>query len=172
MTRMNILIGSKNPAKIDAAGVVFIDDKVTGIDVPSKVSAQPLTDEETREGAINRALQCVSEPSCDIGIGLEGGVMPVDGQLYVTNWGALANRDGEVVTAAGARIQLPQEFAAQLNQGQELGDLMDDYAKRKDVRKKEGAIGIFTNELISRKEMFVHVVKLLKGQYENAINEK
>ncbi|GAA0600507.1 DUF84 family protein [Virgibacillus siamensis] len=162
---MKILIGSKNPAKIDAVGSVFNNDNITGIEVPSQVSAQPVTDEETRRGAINRAWRCVSESTCDIGIGLEGGVMTLDGQLYVTNWGALASYDGTIITAGGARIQLPHNFSAKLNQGLELGDIMDEYAKRQDVRKKEGAIGIFTNELISRKEMFVHVVKLLKGQY-------
>ncbi|WP_174614079.1 DUF84 family protein [Virgibacillus ihumii] len=163
---MKILIGSKNPAKIEAVGSVFHVDNVTGIEVTSQVSAQPQTDEETRRGAINRARQCVTESTCDIGIGLEGGVMTLDNQLYVTNWGALVHSDGTTFTAGGARIQLPQEFSAKLNQGMELGDIMDDFAKRKDVRKKEGAIGIFTNELISRKEMFVHVVTLLKGQYD------
>lgn len=48
----------------------------------------------------------------------------------------------------------------------ELGDIMDDYSMRKEVRNKEGAIGIFTNDLISRKEMFSHIMKLLRGQWE------
>src|SRR5699024_8922648 len=48
----------------------------------------------------------------------------------------------------------------------ELGDMMDSYAHKQAVRNNEGAIGIFTNDLISRKDMFVHVVKLLRGQWE------
>ncbi|SEQ09310.1 inosine/xanthosine triphosphatase [Virgibacillus subterraneus] len=166
---MEVIIGSKNPTKRKAVEEVFLTDIVTGYDVPSKVSAQPLSDSETREGAMNRAMQCIETTAGKIGIGLEGGVMQVDDQLYLCNWGALVTREKEVFTASGARILLPDEFNDQLQGGAELGDIMDTYAKRKDVRKNEGAIGIFTNDHISRKEMFVHVVKLLHGQWEYAM---
>lgn len=163
---MNIVIGSKNPAKIKAVQAVFPGNEVTSMDVPSNVSAQPFSDEETMRGAINRAQQCARLNPSQIGIGLEGGVMYVDNKLYVCNWGALVTPNNQVFTASGARIALPQEFAEKLSSGVELGDVMDEYAKKTDVRKREGAIGIFTNELISRSEMFVHVVKLLRGQWE------
>ncbi|MFB4166776.1 DUF84 family protein [Virgibacillus sp. JSM 102003] len=163
---MDVIIGSKNPTKIKAVQEVFLTDIVTGYDVPSKVSAQPLSDSETRDGAINRAMQCLETTSGEVGIGLEGGVMQVNDHLYLCNWGALVTRENEIFTASGARILLPREFNDKLQAGAELGDIMDAYAKRKDVRKNEGAIGIFTNEHISRKEMFVHVVKLLYGQWE------
>ena len=42
---------------------------------------------------------------------------------------------------------------------------MDDYAKKENVRKNEGAVGIFTNGLINRSEMFSHLMNLLVGQY-------
>lgn len=45
---------------------------------------------------------------------------------------------------------------------------MDAYTKKENVRSQEGAIGIFTNNLISRESMFTHVVQLLKGQYDFA----
>jgi non-canonical (house-cleaning) NTP pyrophosphatase len=48
----------------------------------------------------------------------------------------------------------------------ELGDVMDAYAKKRNVRHREGAIGIFTNGFIDRKEMFAHIMKLLIGQYQ------
>ncbi|WP_164668325.1 DUF84 family protein [Virgibacillus doumboii] len=163
---MRVIIGSKNPAKIQAVQDVFSNDEVSGIDVPSNVSAQPFSDSETREGAINRALQCIENESSDIGIGLEGGVMYVDNQLLLCNWGALVTKDKKIFTASGARIPLPVEFDKDLQNGTELGDIMDGYARKKDVRKNEGAIGIFTNNHISRKEMFVHVAKLVYGQWD------
>ncbi|TRM12988.1 DUF84 family protein [Lentibacillus cibarius] len=165
---MNIIVGSNNPAKIAAVTDIFSQDKITGIQAPSQVSAQPFSDAETRLGAINRATYCLQEASGDIGVGLEGGVMYVNNGLYLCNWGALVTKNNNVFTASGARILLPSEIENELNEGVELGDVMDAYAKRQDVRKKEGAIGIFTNERISRKEMFVHVVKLLYGQWEYA----
>src|SRR5699024_1398949 len=124
------------------------------------------SDEETREGAINRACQFAQTSPGAIGIGVDGGVMHVHEQLYLCNWGALVTADKEVDTASGARIVVPPDIATQLKQGNELGDMMDSYAHKQAVRNNEGAIGIFTNDLISRKDMFVHVVKLLRGQWE------
>lgn len=161
---MKIIIGSKNPTKIKAVQDIFYNEEVISLDVPSNVSVQPFSDDETMEGAINRAKQCASDKA--IGIGLEGGVMYVQDQLFLCNWGALVTPNKEVYTASGARIPLPDEIDVQLKAGFELGDLMDIYAKKKGVRHKEGAIGIFTNEKVSRHEMFAHVVKLLRGQWE------
>ena len=51
---------------------------------------------------------------------------------------------------------------------------MDDYAKMKNVRKHEGAIGIFTDGVINRVEMFTHIMNLLVGQYhyKKRMNER
>lgn len=163
---VKVIIGSNNPTKIKAVQDIFKGDEIISLDVPSNVSPQPFTDEETRKGAVNRAKQCAKTASDAIGIGLEGGVMYIDHELYLCNWGALVTASNEKFTASGARILLPSEIAIQLEKGSELGDLMDAYAAKKEVSKKEGAIGIFTNDLITRKEMFAHVVTLLKGQWE------
>lgn len=169
---MNIIIGSKNPTKIKAVEAIFSSPIVISLDVPSNVAAQPFSDEETRQGAINRAMQCMKSTPGSMGIGLEGGVMYVGNQLFLCNWGALVTEDGNTYTASGARIVLPESFGEQLKSGIELGDVMDRYVKKQGVRKKEGAIGVFTNELISRQEMFEHVVKLLHGQMEFWNKEK
>ncbi|QKY69730.1 DUF84 family protein [Lentibacillus sp. CBA3610] len=169
---MDIVVGSKNPTKIAAVKEVFSDDQVSPADAPSMVSQQPFSDAETRLGAINRAFNGLETASGAIGIGLEGGVMYVDNELYLCNWGALITKENNIFTASGARILLPAEIDDELKKGIELGDVMDAYAKRQDVRKKEGAIGIFTNDRISRQKMFVHVVKLLHGQWEYAEENK
>src|SRR5690625_2131339 len=163
---MKITIGSKNPTKIKAVQDVFKTAEITSLDVLSGVSSQPFSDEETRAGAINRAKSCAKSTPNATGIGLEGGVMYMDDQLFLCNWGALVTPDQKVYTASGARILLPDDIEKQLKLGYELGALMDDYALKKDVSKKEGAIGIFTNNLITRKEMFKHVVMLLRGQWD------
>ncbi|MFK9091144.1 DUF84 family protein [Bacillus salipaludis] len=164
---MKIIIGSKNPAKINAVKNSFDDqeaDFVT-IDIPSGVNAQPFSDEESIEGAINRAIGALKQGNGDIGIGLEGGVHETSHGLLLCNWGALAMTNMEPIIAGGARFRLPEEVAARLRAGDELGPVMDEYAKMENVRKHEGAIGIFTNGMINRVEMFTHVTKLLVGQY-------
>lgn len=162
---MSIVIGSKNPTKVKAVEEVFNDIIVYSKDIPSHVSNQPLSDEETLAGALNRAKQAAQVNDALMGIGLEGGVMQIDKQMYLCNWGALIDKNGIQFTAAGARIPLPSEIVFGLKQGKELGEVMDLYAKKQQVRKNQGAIGILTNGLITRKEMFVHVLQLIKGQY-------
>jgi len=162
---MKIAIGSKNPAKLGAVQVIFPEAEIIGLSVSSYVSPQPFSDKETRLGAMNRAKACL-QPGIDLGIGLEGGVMKLDGVLYLCNWCALAMPNGEILTASGARIPLPEEVEHMLNAGEELGNIMDHYAKKQNVRENEGAIGIFTNNLVTRKEMFAHVMLLLRGQWE------
>ncbi|WNS74641.1 DUF84 family protein [Bacillus sp. DTU_2020_1000418_1_SI_GHA_SEK_038] len=163
---MKIVIGSNNPVKVSAVQSVFQHDQVISVNVPSGVSDQPFSDEETIRGAINRAYSALEAGNGDIGIGLEGGVQETEYGLFLCNWGALAEKDKSPIIAGGARIPLPKAIADRLLEGEELGPVMESFTEKEDVRKKEGAVGIFTNGKISRTEMFRHVVKLLAGQYE------
>ncbi len=161
-----IVVSSLNQAKVLAVKEVYQSDQVKARAYPSHVSHQPKSDEETRTGAVNRALNALSENKEAICIGLEGGVMEVGGKLYLTSWGALAIEGREVITASGLRIELPSHFKEALNKS-ELSDLIDTYTQRINTRENLGAIGAFTNERINRKELFKQIVTLLKGQFEH-----
>ncbi|HYK72522.1 MAG TPA: DUF84 family protein [Pseudoneobacillus sp.] len=164
---MKIIIGSKNPAKVEAVKGAFSKGyEFNSLDVPSGVSEQPFSDEETMKGAINRAEHALKLGGGDIGIGLEGGVQESSFGLFLCNWGALVVKGHPPLLAGGAKILLPDEIANLLRNGEELGPVMDDYAKKENIRKKEGAIGVFTNGKIDRSTMFTHVTKLLVGQYD------
>jgi len=167
-TLTKIIIGSKNPAKIMAAQAAFQNERLQfiSVDVPSGVSNQPFSDDETIKGAINRAIAALKEGNGDIGIGLEGGVHETEYGMFLCNWGALAERGKPPIIAGGARILLPVAVANRLKAGEELGPVMDDFTHKEDIRKNEGAVGIFTNGQISRVDMFTHVMRLLVGQYE------
>ncbi|WP_409293420.1 DUF84 family protein [Peribacillus sp. SCS-37] len=171
---MKAAIGSHNPAKVgavrDALGSILAE--VIPKDVPSGVSEQPFTDEETIQGAINRAVGALKASGADIGFGLEGGVVQTERGVFVCNWGALATGDNGVIIAGGARIPLPVEVAGRLLAGEELGPVMEDFTKMKEIRKSEGAIGVFTNGRIKRNQMFAHIVEMLLGQWEYAEAEK
>lgn len=166
---MRVCIGTHNKAKIQAVLNGFKEEseiEFTEWDVSSGVSNQPFSDEETLAGAINRARAALITGNGDIGIGLEGGVQLINKEMFLCNWGALALKSGEVLVAGGARIPLPKEVQRELAAGRELGPIMDEYANKKNVRHKEGAIGIFTNQRVDRASMFQHVMELLIGQYE------
>ncbi|WP_108671328.1 DUF84 family protein [Peribacillus acanthi] len=165
---MKVCVGSKNPAKVSAVVIAFQETQVevTSLDVSSGVSAQPFSDEETILGAITRAKNAKDLSGAEIGIGLEGGVVKTVNDIYVCNWGALVSDGNQPIIAGGARIPLPKEIGDRLLNGEELGPIMDEYTNKQNIRKREGAIGVFTNERITRSEMFVHIMRMLIGQYE------
>jgi inosine/xanthosine triphosphatase len=169
---MKIGMGSSNPAKIKAADpflAYFKEADLLSYSSDSLVSAQPFSDEETKEGAINRAKDCVKQ-GASIGLGFEGGVMEMEDGMYLCNWGAVADKDGNVFSAAGARILLPHSIVEGLKQGQELGTLMGEFTQDPEIRKKDGAIGVFTSGMLTRSEMFLHISTILLGQYVYHLN--
>ncbi|MBD8016516.1 DUF84 family protein [Microbacterium sp. APC 3898] len=168
MKKIRAVIASKNPAKINAVSSILANLEWTvdlsAVEAASGVSEQPFSQEETRQGAKNRAANALGD--FDFAIGLEGGVYEMEGILYLCNWGALTTKDGRMYTAAGAQIPLPKAIADKLYSGAELGPVMDDYANEIGIRHHKGAIGILTDGAVNRGEMFSHVVKLLIGQYQ------
>jgi inosine/xanthosine triphosphatase len=164
---MKIGIGSSNPAKIKAADAFlnyFENGELAVFSSDSLVSAQPFSDDETKTGAINRAKDCVRQGAA-IGLGFEGGVMEMEDGMYLSNWGAVADEQGNILTAAGARILLPAPIVEGLRHGKELGQLMGEWTNDPEIRKKDGAIGVFTAGLLTRSEMFSHISTILLGQY-------
>ncbi|KOP72728.1 NTPase [Lysinibacillus sp. FJAT-14745] len=166
---MNIAIGTTNKAKTEAVEVIakkyFDKPNFTYVKAASQVSEQPMTHDETRLGAINRSQNAIKETGAQLSFGLEGGVTEIDGVMYVCNWGALTISDGTTYTAAGAQIILPEEIAQEIRAGKELGPVMEHYTQRRDIRQGAGAVGVFTQGLVSRQMMFEHIVSLLLGQY-------
>ncbi|MGF3105865.1 DUF84 family protein [Rossellomorea sp. DUT-2] len=173
---LKIAIGTTNPAKVQAIQKAFKehyeDIEFECHKTDSNVDEQPISDQETIEGALNRAKNILRATDSDIGIGLEGGVTESLYGMFVCNWGALVDRSGNEIIGGGARIPLPKEISSQLKAGEELGPLMDEYTKTTGIRKKEGAVGVFTNGLITREAMFLHVVQLLIGQWQFRNKEK
>lgn len=170
---MIIAVGTKNKAKLSAVEqalkqlAAYSSIKVEGISVPSHVSEQPFDDEETLLGAVNRAVAAQQSLQASIGIGLEGGVVETSQGLFICNWGALSDPMlPDPITAGGARLRLPDHVADQLRAGFELGPVMEQFSHKSEIRQQEGAVGVFTNERVTRAAMFSHIVTLLIGQWE------
>ncbi len=162
---MKVYIGSTNINKVEAVKRVFepLSYEVVACDVKSEVSAQPLSDEETLKGALNRAQNL---PKDGKRIGLEAGVTLLNNVLYLTNFGVLIDEFDNCYYAGGTRIPLPEEIKTLiLDEKLELSDAMFAYFKMKDIKHQNGAIGYFTCDIVTRVEIFTHIVKLLYGQY-------
>jgi len=166
--KMKIVVGSLNPVKIQAVTEAFetVNSSVSGLSVDSKVRDQPLSHEETRQGAINRARACVQQTEADLGFGLEGGVFISEGLLYLCSWGALVDKEDTVCVVSGPTFRLPSVFKKPLLEGAELNEIMHEIFGIRELGSKEGAIGFFTKGVTNRKEVFKQMAQILWGQYQ------
>ncbi|MGD9886340.1 MAG: DUF84 family protein [Bacilli bacterium] len=156
-------VGSQNRVKLLATKQVLKHFEVIGLSANSQVSNQPKTDLETIQGALNRTKGL---PKDGLRIGLEAGIQLHGDRLFLVNWGVLLDEQDHEYFAGGTRIPLP-DFMKEplLEKGLELAEVIDQYTNSVDIRQKQGAIGVFTNNLVKRKDIFIHIVKLLYGQY-------
>jgi len=99
-----VRVGSVNEPKLaavrSAIGAYAPDAKIEGVVVASGVPEQPVGFEEIIRGAHNRAAGAVSESPCDLGIGIEDGLVPLptggpEGGIVHLNIGCVAITDGE-----------------------------------------------------------------------------
>lgn len=153
---MKIAVGSTNPVKIGAARSVleklWPEAEIVGFDAPSGVGHMPMSDEECRSGARNRARTAREAALADLGVGIEGGVNEENGRLWLTAWTVIVNGTGLEGTGGSGRIALPEWIAARVRGGEELGLVMDDVLNDNNVKQKGGAVGAFTAGLVSRQE--------------------
>ena len=162
---LKVYLGTTNTAKVKAVKNILepLGLEVIPISVDSLVSNQPKTDEETIQGAINRAKAL---PTDGLRIGLEAGVEMLYDDLFLTNYGVLIDQNNNIYKAGGTRITLPNEIKkAIFEDGLELSDAMEKYFGILNIKHKDGAIGYFTDGWVKRIDIFEHIIKLLYGQY-------
>lgn len=165
---MKIAVGSENPVKINSV-LHATEDKLSGVvvegfGVSSSVSDQPMSDEETKNGAGERAVKALEISKADIGVGLEGGVYVEDGRVWNTVWCCVVDKKGKKKYVNGLRFVLPKEIEKEILKGGEMGPAMDFLAGTKDIKKKQGAIGVMTDGWISREESYRNLVKIALGR--------
>jgi inosine/xanthosine triphosphatase len=162
---MNAVVGSKNPVKIAASREVlrrvYGDDiHVAALAVSSGVSVQPWGDEETLRGARNRAQAALQRDGAALGIGLEGGLVEVEGCIFTCAWCAVARSDGATGVAGGANLLLPTAVADAVRGGAELGPTMDAVTGLENTKQHQGAIGILTQGYLDRQSAYEHILTL------------
>lgn len=157
---MKIVLGSGNPAKLQSAQYVvdrlFSGVKVEAIIVPTGVSAQPMSDEETIEGAIFRARHAREQTDADYGIGMEGGMNQVGERWFECGWIAVVDRAGNVGLGSSGRFEVPAAIIEQIRAGKELGDVMIACTSIPDINKSSGAMGLLTNGHVTRADAYAH----------------
>lgn len=163
---MRIIVASTNPVKIDCARqgfeMVYPDAEllIEGVSVPSGVSDQPMTDQETLQGALNRAANAKStRPDADFWIGIEGGVEQHNGALYCSAWIVVQSAE-KIGRGRTATFILPDEVAALVHEGHELGHADDIVFGRSNSKQGNGSVGILTHDIITRATFYAPAVVL------------
>ncbi|GBE54639.1 non-canonical purine NTP phosphatase [archaeon BMS3Bbin15] len=153
---MKIAVGSKNPVKIEAirrAFSRFFKVNVTGTKVDSGVSSQPIGFEETMKGAENRARKAKSQG--DLGVGIEAGLIRIEGskRLYF-DIQITAIYDGNFMTyGLGPGFVHPPSVVKAVQEGRDVGELMEELSGVESIGKKLGAIGFLTDGKVTRIEI-------------------
>lgn len=183
---MIIFVGSENPVKINsvviAASERWPDIKAKGFSVSSGVSDQPMTDEETKLGSINRAKFALdrgllsNDKDFDLsqtpilGMGLEGGVFVEESEkekkLWATVWVTVIDQKGNTVSVNGARFEVPKPIADRIFAGEEMGHAMANIMGDMDLNQRKqsgGMIGIITKNIVDRTEEYTNLAKLALG---------
>ena len=159
---MKILVGSKNPVKLDAVKETFLlyfeNVEVIGMSVNSEVPDQPIN-EETFTGAENRADKLEklnSELSLDAEffIGIEGGIQQIYKKWFAFGCMCIIHKSGKKSFGTSAHFELPEIVTKQLLERKELGHVMDEIMQQENTKQKGGAISYFTNGKMNRKELY------------------
>lgn len=161
---MKIVVASENPVKLKAVEsgfrAFFEGCEVEGIQASSGVSNQPLTEEETLEGARNRVMEARRLiTDAEFWVGIEGGIQAVDTGLAAFAWIVIssAGKKGEARTAT---FMLPGKISHLIAGGLELGTANDLIFSKSNSKQKNGAVGLLTHNIIDRTDLYRDAVIL------------
>jgi inosine/xanthosine triphosphatase len=172
---IRLCVGSTNPVKVNAAKQAFaavfpecvIDCK--SMKAPSGVAEQPMTQAETRLGAQNRVRYCagsVDANTFDYCVAMEGGVDQFEegaasfSYVAVLNLNKEKGKGGDLFTGRSANLPLPDKIFKRLQQGEELGPVMDEVFNTSNIKQKGGAIGLLTNHAATREGVYTQALIL------------
>lgn len=168
-----IIIASHNPVKIEATRQGFQDMfpgedfQIKGVSIPSGVSDQPMSSQETLTGATNRARTAQAQhPKADFWVGIEGGVEPQGDELAAFAWIVIVSANFAGKSRTGT-FYLPPQVAKLIRQGKELGEADDIVFQQSNSKQANGAIGILTSDIIDRTGLYQHAIILALVPFKN-----
>lgn len=175
LKKIRVLVGSKNLVKVNAAKIAIcqlfpdIDIECIGMHAPSGVPDQPMTDVETREGAINRvkycrefsatAQQADGESVAELFIAMEGGVDNFEYGPATFAYTVIATRS-QLSVGRSAQLPISPSIYKSLVAGEELGDVMDKLFNTNNIKQKGGAIGLLTQGHATRESVYTQALIL------------
>jgi len=177
---VKILIGTKNPGKIQGAKEAFINYfdnvEIEGIPVSSEVSEEPVNN-EIYEGALNRVdnlIKFAEEKNIEAEyfLGIESGITNLLGRWVIINIAVIKDKYGYESWGTSPAFPVPDKYVDEIIKT-DLGKVMDNMFKQHDLRSKKGGISFLTNNVISRIDQTREAFIMALTQHINEIwNDK
>ncbi len=139
----------------------FINITFEPMEVESGVQATPLSIDELMNGARQRAEIAYAKGNIQskkddvvFSVGVEGGVYTVQKYSFLQSWACVY--DGRKFSfGSSGSIEIPRALAhAVVENGADLGKVIDVFAEQQNVRSNQGTWGILTSDLITREDSF------------------
>ena len=154
---MKILMGTKNPGKIEGARqafeTYFENIEIEGIGVESEVNAQPVN-EEIFQGAKNRVKNLKkyakqNNIKADYYIASEAGITDLLGEWIDINAVVVEDAQGYQTVGTSQGFQIPEKYVEEIKET-ELGKVMDKIFEKQQLGKGKGGISLLTKGEVSR----------------------
>lgn len=171
---MKVLIGTKNPGKINGAKQAlenyFENFEIEGVNAPSLVSDQPVN-METYLGAYNRVKNTMkyaaeNDIDADLFMAIESGLVNNFGHWYITNVAVISDKLGNFSTGTSASFPVPEKYVSEIKE-KTLGTVMDNIFHESDLRSSTGGIGLLTHEVITRIDLNKQAFTMALTQFVN-----
>lgn len=158
---MKILMGTKNPGKIEGAKLAFEkyfeNIEIEGISVSSEVSDQPINN-EIFLGAKNRIKNLrkyanENNIEADFYIASEAGITNLLGDEWIDiNAAVIEDKNGFQTVGCSQGFQIPDRYMPEIRET-ELGKVMDKIFSGQDLGRGKGGISRLTHDVVSRIEL-------------------
>lgn len=131
------------------------------------IAVQPMTDEETLDGATRRAKDVQQRhPQADYWVGIEGGVADWSIGMGTFAWAVVLSKE-QMGRGRSGEFFLPNILADMVRQGMELGAADDQLFSRNNSKQKNGAVGLLTGDVIDREALYVPAVVFALIPFKN-----
>jgi len=165
---IKIIVASLNPVKIEAARVAFsrafpqVNFEINGVNAISGVSDQPLSDQETKLGVLNRIKSArLLDAEADFYFAFEGGAEDKEGLLEEFAWVAIEDKNGRANQSRSASFIIPETLRHLIiHEGLEMGEAADRIFNDNNIKQKGGAVGALSNNLVTRTDLYVQAAIL------------
>ena len=177
---MKVLIGTKNPGKIQGAKEAFEkyfeNFDIEGISVSSNVGEEPINN-EIYEGARNRVDNLIkyaedNNIDAEYFLGVESGITNLLGKWIIVNIAVIKDKNGYESWGTSPAFPVPDKYVEEII-STDLGKVMDKIFQENDLRSGKGGISFLTNGVINRIDLTKEAFVMALTQHINEVwNDK